>query len=170
MDWIIEAENERDLKKAQLDELQRAYDRMKEGVDAEQLALLEARLDAAKAGVAAFSVIAPFDGVVAKLNARDGSSINAGEIAVSIADFSTWVVKTKDLTEIDVVHLAEGQPVLVALDAIPGVELKGTILSIGQTYSENQGDVVYEVIVLLADTHPAMRWGMTASVSFTNEE
>ena len=62
--------------------------------------------------------------------------------------------------------LAEGQPVIVTLDALPGVELKGTILSIGQSYAENQGDVVYEVDVLLTDTDPAMRWGMTAEVKF----
>jgi multidrug efflux pump subunit AcrA (membrane-fusion protein) len=83
-DWIVEAENDLALKKARLDELQRAYDRMKDGVDADQLAVLEAQLNAAKARVAAFSVIAPFDGVVADLPARIGGSINAGEIAVTV--------------------------------------------------------------------------------------
>ena len=169
-DWIIEAGNDLALKKAKLDELQRAYDRMKDGVDKEQLALLEARLDAAQAKVAAFSVIAPFDGVVADLNAKVGSSINAGEIAVTVADFSDWVVKTTDVTEIDVVNLKEGQPVTVTFDAFPDMELKGTVLSIGQTYTQNQGDVVYEVAVLLNDANPALRWGMTSAVKFASEE
>ncbi|HSB00153.1 MAG TPA: HlyD family efflux transporter periplasmic adaptor subunit [Anaerolineales bacterium] len=168
-DWIIEAENDLALKRAKLETAQRTYDRLKDGVDAEQLAILEARLQAAKAGVAAFSVIAPFDGTVAKMNAKAGSSINAGEVAVTVADFSQWLIKTTDLTEIDVVNLSEGQPVAVTLDALPGEELKGEILSIGQSYAENQGDIVYEVTVLLTDTHPNMRWGMTASVSFVNE-
>jgi HlyD family secretion protein len=106
---------------------------------------------------------------VTELNAKLGSSINSGEPAVTIADFSQWLVRTKDLTEIDVVNLKEGEPVTVTLDAIPNVSLKGEILSIAQNYSENQGDIVYEVTILLTDTHPAMRWGMTASVSFGNE-
>jgi multidrug resistance efflux pump len=165
-DWIIEAQNDLALKKAKLDEAQKTYDRMKGGVDEDQLKVLQARLDAAKAGLAAFEVIAPFDGVVADLPAKQGGSINAGQSAVTIADFSSWLVKTTDLTEIDVVNLAEGQPVTVTLDALPEVELKGEILSIGQNYSENQGDVVYEVTILLTDTHPAMRWGMTAAVKF----
>lgn len=165
-DWITEAENDLALKTAKLEELQRAYDRMKDGVDADQLAMLEARLTAAKAKVAAFSVIAPFDGVVADLNARVGGSISAGEIAVTVADFSQWIVTTTDVTEIDVVKLKEGQPVTVTLDAIPDVKLKGEILLIGQTYSQNQGDIVYEVTVLLGETNPAMRWGMTAAVKF----
>ena len=165
-DWIIEAENDLALKKARLVEVQRAYDRTKDGVDADQLALLEAQLNAAYARVAAFSVIAPFDGVVADLNAKVGGSINAGEIAVTVADFSNWLVKTTDLTEIDVVELTEAQLVVVTLDAIPDVRLNGTVLSIGQRYTENQGDVVYEVTVLLTDTNPAMRWGMTSEVKF----
>ena len=169
-DWITEAENDLALKKAKLDEAQRAYDRLKGGTDSDQLAILEARLDAAQAGVAALTVAAPFDGVVADLNAKAGSSANLGSKAATIADFSSWLVKTTDLTELDVVNLNEGDPVVVTLDAIPDVELKGTIQSIGQTYSENQGDVVYDVTVVLNDIHPAMRWGMTANVLFQDQD
>ena len=165
-DWIIEAQNDLALKKAKLDEAQKTYDRMKGGTDADQLAVLQARLDAAQAGLAAFEVLAPFDGVVADLPAKQGGSINAGQSAVTIADFSSWLVKTTDLTEIDVVNLAEGQPVTVTLDALPDVQLKGKVLSIGQNYAENQGDIVYEVTIQLTDTDPAMRWGMTAAVKF----
>jgi multidrug efflux pump subunit AcrA (membrane-fusion protein) len=168
-DWIIEAENDLALKKAGMEAAQRTYDRLKSGVDADQLAVLEARLKAAQAGVAAFTVIAPFDGVVADMKAKAGSSINAGEIAVTVADFSEWLVKTTDLTEIDVVELSEEQPVTITLDAMPDAQLAGEILSIGQSYAENQGDVVYEVVILLTDAHPAMRWGMTAEVRFIQE-
>jgi HlyD family secretion protein len=169
-DWIIDAQNDLALKKAKLDAAQRAYDRLKGGVDAEQLEVLEARLEAAQAGVAAFSVTAPFDGVIADLPVKLGNSINAGQSAVTIADFSHWIVNTTDLTEIDVVKLKEGDPVVITLDALPGVKLKGSISSIGQTYSENQGDVVYEVSVTLNETDPAMRWGMTAEVKFDQKQ
>jgi multidrug resistance efflux pump len=165
-DWIIDAENDLALKQAKLDDAQRRYDRLKGGADAEQLPVLEAQLNAARARLAALEVTAPFDGVVADLSAKVGGSINAGEPAVTLADFSEWIVTTTDLTEIDVVQLEEGQPVTVTLDALPEVQLKGTILSIGQVYSENQGDIVYDVTIVLTDTHPAMRWGMTAAVKF----
>ena len=169
-DWIIEAENDLTLKKAKWEDLQRTYERMKGGVDKDQLAVLEARLKAAKAAVAALEVTAPFDGVVTKMNAKVGSSINAGQVAVTVADFSEWLVKTTDLTEIDVVNVNEGQPVEVTLDALPDITLKGNVLSIGQNYSENQGDIVYEVTILLTDQNPAMRWGMTAEVKFINDD
>lgn len=168
-DWIVEAKNDLALDTARVDELERAYNRMKDGMDTDQLAVLEARLNAAKAKVDAFSVTAPFDGVVADMNAKVGDSINAGEIAITVADFSAWVVKTTDVTEIDVVNLAEGQPVSITFDAFPDQERSGNIVSIGQTYTENQGDVVYEVTVMLADTDPSMRWGMTAAVQFAED-
>jgi HlyD family secretion protein len=169
--WITQAENEVDLKKAELEKVRNRVDRMKEtGVDTTELAVLEARLDAAKAEVAAFEITAPFDGLVAEMNAKAGSSIRAGEVAVTLADFSNWMVNTTDLTEIDVVELTENEPVIVTLDALPGVELNGTILAIGQTFVEDQGDITYEVTVQLNETHPAVRWGMTARVTFLNED
>jgi multidrug efflux pump subunit AcrA (membrane-fusion protein) len=168
---ITWAENDAALKKATLDKAQRTYDRMQEtGVDREQLAVLEARLNAAEAKLAAFSITAPFDGVIADLNAKVGNSIKPRETAVTVADFSNWLVETKDLTEIDVVKVIEDQPVTVKLDALPDTEFRGKIVSIGKTFSENQGDIVYKVTVLLTDTHPAIRWGMTANVTFPGKE
>ena len=165
-EWIEDAQRDLALKKALLANAQHIYDDLKDGPDAEQLPILQSRLEAAKAKVAAFTVMAPFDGIVAELRARQGSSINAGETAVVFANKSKWLAVTSDVTEIDVVKLKNGQPVTVTLDALPGVALKGKIISIGQNYSENQGDIVYKVTVLLTDTDPAMRWGMTAAVKF----
>jgi len=165
-DWIVEAQNDLALKKAKLDDAQRTFDRLKDGVDTEQLAVLEAKLNAAKAGVASLQVTAPFDGTVADLSAKTGESVNVGTAAATVADFSNWLVKTTDLTELEVVNIKEGQPVSVVLDAIPDVTLKGTVQSIGQTYSEKQGDIVYEVTIALDDTNPNIHWGMTAAVTF----
>jgi multidrug resistance efflux pump len=165
-DWIIEAQNDLALKKAKLDEAQRTYDRLKDGVDTEQLALLEARLNSAKAGVASLLVLAPFDGTVANLNAKVGESVSQSSIAATVSDFSNWFVKTTDLTELEVVNIQEGQPVTVVLDAIPDVTLNGEVQSISKTFTEKQGDVVYEVNIKLTDLHPSILWGMTAVVNF----
>ncbi len=167
---------EAELKQAQteLDSAQAEFTAAAGGSDGSSLAqarytTAQANLLAAQAALSNVELAAPFDGMVAELNAKEGSSINAGQIAVKVADFSNWLVKTTDLTEMDVVSLTTGQPVTVILDAIPDTELKGSILSIGQSYSESQGDVVYEVTILMTDSHPAMRWGMTAGVTFEDQ-
>ncbi len=119
-----------------------------------------------RAALANAEVRAPFPGIITDLNLKVGEFAASGQPVITIADNSQWVVKTTDLTEIDVVNIAEGQSVIITLDALPGVELLGNVLSISQNFSENQGDVVYEVTVLLTDQDPAMRWGMTAVVKF----
>lgn len=119
-----------------------------------------------RAALASAEVRAPFPGTITDLSLKVGEFEAAGQPVVTIADLSSWVVKTKDLTELDVVNIKEGQSATVTLDALPGVELNGSVLSISQNFSENQGDIVYEVTILLADKNPAMRWGMTAVVKF----
>jgi multidrug resistance efflux pump len=109
---------------------------------------------------------APFSGTVAKLDLKVGEPASVGTIVVTIADFSKWAIKTTDLTEIDVVNIKQGQNAIITLDALPDVKLTGTVDAIGETFSEKQGDIVYEVTVLLNDTNPNLRWGMTAEVKF----
>lgn len=144
---------------SQLSQAQKDYDILQDTTFAESSA-------GARAALANAELRSPFAGTITNLDLKAGEFAASGTPAVTVADFSAWVVKTTDLTEIDVVNIKEGQGVDVTLDAIPDVKLKGYVLSIGQNYSEKQGDVVYEVTVLLTDKHPAMRWGMTAEVHF----
>jgi multidrug efflux pump subunit AcrA (membrane-fusion protein) len=144
---------------AQLVQAQKDYDSLQDNSFAEDTA-------GARAALANAELRAPFAGTITNLDLKVGEFAASGSPVVTIADFSSWVVKTTDLTEIDVVNIKEGQPVTLTLDALPNVTLKGYVLSIGQNYSERQGDIVYKVTVLLSDKNPAMRWGMTAKVSF----
>jgi multidrug resistance efflux pump len=152
---------------------QKEYDLLSSGSDAGDKAIAEAQYEAARANLAAaqaaladVELTAPFDGTVAGLKVKTGESVTPGQIAASLADFSGWIIKTTDLTELDVVNITEGQAVLIALDAFPEEILNGKVQLIGQNYSEKQGDVVYEVTVELTDSLPDMRWGMTAVVKF----
>ncbi len=119
-----------------------------------------------RAALANAEIRAPFAGVITDLNLKVGEFEASGQPVVTLANITNWVVKTKDLTEIDVVNIKEGQPVTVKFDALPGLEFKGNVLSIDDNFTENQGDVVYEVTILLTDKDATMRWGMTAVVTF----
>src|SRR5258706_11261606 len=121
----------------------------------------------ARAALANAEVRAPFAGIIIDLKLKVGEYAASGQPVVTVADTSHWVVKTTDLTEIDVVNIKEGQSVTVKLDAIPNIELHGNVLSIGQDFTKEQGDIVYEVVVLLTDSDLNMRWGMTAEIRFT---
>ncbi len=119
-----------------------------------------------RAALANAELRAPFSGTITESDLKIGEFAASGQPVVTLADLSDWVVKTTDLTELDVVGVQEGQPVVVILDAIPDKELKGYVFKIGQGYTEKQGDIVYEVIIFLTEKIPDMRWGMTAEVRF----
>jgi multidrug resistance efflux pump len=145
--------------KSQLVQAQKDYDSLQDPSFAEDTA-------GTRAALANAEVRAPFAGTLTNLDLKVGEFTASGQPVLTVADLSGWVVKTTDLTEIDVVNLSEGQPVDITLDAIPNQTLKGNILSISQNYTERQGDIVYKVTVLLTDKNPAIRWGMTAKLKF----
>jgi multidrug resistance efflux pump len=172
-DWIIEAENDLALKKAKLEELQRAYERKKGGVDTNQQALLEARLENAKAQVTAaesnlsnYVLTAPFDGVVADMAVEIGEQVGAESRAVSIINTSSWVIETTDITELEVVDLAVGQDVTFTADALSDVTMNGVVTEISQSSFVENGDVLYTVHIAVSDVNPRVRWGMTVEMTF----
>jgi multidrug resistance efflux pump len=156
--WL---ERDAALEKAQarLTEAQKNFGDLQNGANLEETA-------GTRASLANAELSAPFSGTVAKLDLKVGEPASVGTTVVTVADFSKWVIKTTDLTEIDVVNIKQGQNVIITLDALPEVKLSGTVDAIGQTFAEKQGDIVYEITIGLNDTNPDLRWGMTAEVKF----
>jgi HlyD family secretion protein len=126
----------------------------------------EAALQSARTAAADTELHAPFAGTIAQLNVKAGETAAPGALAVQLADFSSWLVETTDLTEIKVPEIKEGQSVALTFDALPDVTLKGAVDSIGVLYQTSSGDIVYPVKIKLIDTDPRLRWGMTAAVEF----
>jgi multidrug efflux pump subunit AcrA (membrane-fusion protein) len=158
VEWL-DLESTLETAKAQFVQAQKDYDNLQDPSLAENTA-------GTRAALANAEVRAPFAGTLTNLDLKVGEFAASGKPVLTVADLSKWVVKTTDLTEINVVNLSEGQPVDLTLDAIPNVTLKGNILSIAQNYTEKQGDIVYKVTVLLTDNNPGVRWGMTAKMNF----
>lgn len=155
-----------DLKTALYEEAQRVYDRVKDGPDVDQLALLEARLDAAKANIGAFAVIAPFAGTVMEVNVTAGEQVGPEIWAVKIADTSAWYVETSDLTELEVVKIALGLKADIVPDALDDVQMTGVVESISQAYIMQGGDILYRVKIKVDEIDPRVLWGMTVEITF----
>ncbi|HZY44151.1 MAG TPA: HlyD family efflux transporter periplasmic adaptor subunit, partial [Anaerolineae bacterium] len=126
----------------------------------------ETALQLAQAQLADTVLRAPFAGSIAQLTLKVGETVGAGSPIGVLADFSGWQIVTVDLTEVKVPLISIGQSATIILDALPDVNLKGEVQSIGQLYQEKSGDVVYPLKVKLIDLDPALRWGMTAHVTF----
>ena len=126
----------------------------------------EAALRSAKTAVTDTELRAPFAATIAQLDLKAGETAAPGVPVAMLADFSGWQVETNDLTEIKVPDIQAGQAVVVTFDALPELELKGAVESIGTLFQTSSGDIVYPVKIRLIDSDPRLRWGMTVSVEF----
>jgi multidrug efflux pump subunit AcrA (membrane-fusion protein) len=159
--------------KAKLDDAQAQLKKLKDGPDGDQAALIQARLErandaaaAARAGLANLELKAPFAGTVTSIAISAGEFAQPGMVAARLADTSAWLVKTTDLTELNVAAIQPGMSAAVKFDALPDAPMTGTVQSI-ETYGENhQSDIVYTVTLRLDQPDPRLRWNMTAVVTF----
>lgn len=131
-----------------------------------RLANAQAQLAAAEAALANSELTAPFAGTVAGVMTKVGEMAAPGQPAVVLADLSSWIVETDNLTEIELPQIEVGQSVTVSFDALSGVELQGTVTAIRPLFEIRQGDVTYVVKISLDENDPRLQWGMTAVVTF----
>jgi HlyD family secretion protein len=114
------------LAQARVADAERAWEDLKDGPDPDDVALAEARLSnaeaqlaAAKAALANIELTAPFDGTVAGVMSKVGEMAAPGQPAVVLADFSSWIVETDNLTEIELPQIEVGQSVKSGKGTLP---------------------------------------------------
>jgi RND family efflux transporter MFP subunit len=108
------------------------------------LAAAKAAERVAEANLAQSEIRAPFDGVVLTKNANVGDNITPFSSAadtkgavVTIADMRTLEVEV-DVSESNISRLVMGQPVEIALDALPGERFSGVIIRMVPTIDRSK--------------------------------
>jgi multidrug efflux pump subunit AcrA (membrane-fusion protein) len=161
---VWSAAAQRDIAQARL-ELMKAGSTPEEIASAEaEVTQAEAALAAAKAALERAEMRAPFAGTVTQVNVKVGETAIQGEVIVVLATLERLQARSSDLTELDVARVAEGQAVVVTVDALPEVQMRGHVARIEEESVDYRGDVTYPVIVALDESVPELRWGMTALV------
>jgi HlyD family secretion protein len=170
-DWIIEAENDLALKKAELEDAQREYDRLLAGDNSADVIAAQAEVDAAQATVNSLSIIAPFDGEVLSVDNHMGDVVDTGELSVNLADMDHLYVETQ-VDESDIANVKLGNQAEVTLDAVPGVTLTGEVTTINPVGEVDSGLVKYKVRVELDKVNDEifLPLGTTANVVITVKE
>jgi HlyD family secretion protein len=167
-DWIIEAENDLALKKAELDEAQRTYDRLTGGNTAE-IDAAQARVEAAQATLNLARLISPFAGTVTESHVLPGDQVSAGATAFRVDNLSSLLVDV-EVSEVDINNVSIGQPVTLTFDAILGKNYHGEIVEVAQAGTVEQGVVNFTVTVELIDADSLVKPGMTAGVNIVVQE
>src|SRR5512143_389720 len=128
-DWIVDAQNDLALKKGQLDDAQRTYDRLKAGQSSQDVVAAQAKVDAAQSTVDTMSVIAPFDGEVLYVDSQPGDVVSTGTAAANMANLDHLYVEAQ-VDETDIANVKVGNQVTATLDAVPGVTRTGKVSAV----------------------------------------
>lgn len=142
------------------------------GARPEQIAAAEADVAAATAQLQQTLVTlsqtelrAPFAGTVARINVNPGEPVVQSAAAVRLADLSRWQIETEDIKELDITSIQTDKQVKLTFDALPGVELAGTVRYIRPIGEDNRGDIVYTAVIEPQTTDNRLLWNMTAVVT-----
>jgi multidrug efflux pump subunit AcrA (membrane-fusion protein) len=93
-----------------------------------------------------------------------GDTVTPGQPVITLAALTQLRARTKDLTELDVVRITEGQAATVVVEALPDIKLPGRIVRIELQAEDYRGDAVYPVTIELDEVPAGLRWGMTTLV------
>jgi HlyD family secretion protein len=168
-DEIDKADADLDLKEAQYEDAKRAYERMEDGPNPEDLAAAEARVEAAQATLNLARLIAPFAGTVTEAYPIPGDQVSPGTSGFRVDDLSNLIVDV-ELSEVDINSVSVGQEVSLSFDAILSKDYKGQVSKVSQAGNVVGGVVNFTVTIELTDADELVKPGMTAAVNIVVQE
>lgn len=165
-----------------------------DAVDSAQLALETAQsaYDDAVATADKRTVTAPASGTIVVMNAVEGAAVGSGAGAgaaatvssgasgslITIGDLSQMTVSVQ-VNEMDISKVSVGQAARATFSALPNVELDATVTRIATVSSSDASSAVsayggsvvtYAVDLLIPNPDPALKPGMTASVTISSTD
>jgi RND family efflux transporter MFP subunit len=117
----------------------------------------EQTLEKAKESLSKTEILAPFDGIVEDINMKQDDTIGQ-RMSVTGAMIESYIIRlvnTKDwrmtgvIDEVDIFKVKVGQEAVITVDALPGVELTGTVTFISPFGNQTTGVVEFPVTISL---------------------
>ena len=133
------------------------------------LAVLNSEVKLWETRVAFGDIMAPRDGVLTARHIEPGEAVEAHDTLFELAALDALVVRP-GISERDVVHLEVGQPIPVQLDALPGLELEGTLRRIFPSADAGSRLVPIEVALPADAVDRGVRPGFLARIRITVDE
>ncbi len=157
------------LAQAQLADAQRAWDLVKNGPDANAIAVAQAQVLAAQDLIDEAQLTAPFDGTITQENVIPQAIVTTGTQAFRIDNLSSLVV-TVQVTEIDINSIKAGQPATIIFDAIPNKSYAGTVVHSDLAGTVGSNSVNFSVTVQITNADALIKPGMAANVTIVTNK
>jgi HlyD family secretion protein len=120
-------------------------------------------LSDAQATLADYYVRAPFDGIIATLNANKGDSLSGGGTVATI--ITKQLSSEITLNEVDAVKVKIGDKATITFDAISGLTITGAVAQMDTLGTVSQGVVSYNVQIVFDTQDSRVRPGMSVTAA-----
>jgi HlyD family secretion protein len=150
-----------------LAELQAGTDPLQ--IQTQQLAITQAQnaLTDAQQTLSDYSIYAPFDGVMASVDAQVGQPGDTGTALGTIITNQDLAEVT--LNEVDVSKIKVGDKATLTFDAIPNLSIAGQVASIDAVGTVTQGVVDYTIKIAFATDNNQIKPGMSVSAAIVTD-
>ncbi len=164
-----------------IQEAQASLNKLKKGTDPIDLlsaqntitqrraAVIEAqnKLHDAQEALADYTIRAPFNGMIAKLNVKVHDQASPSTALATIVTHDKIAQIT--LNEVDVSKVRTGQRATLSFDALPNFTIAGTVTEVDSIGTVTQGVVNYTVKILFATEDDRIKPGMSVSASIITD-
>ncbi len=110
-----------------------------------------------------YTIRAPFDGMVAKMNVKKGDPVASGTVVAIL--ITTQRTATISLNEVDAAKIQTAQKATLSFDAIPELTIAGEVAEIDTLGTVSQGVVTYAVKILFDTQDARVKPGMSVSAA-----
>jgi HlyD family secretion protein len=172
---LAQARAQVDVAHAQRQQAEAQRDLLRAGTATEDLLVLEAQavqaraaLEEARLSLEEACLMAPYDGLVARVDIQIGDLVEAGQPAIILVDDARYHI---DLTidEADIGRVVEGQRVDLTFDAYLDANAEGLIVYISPLPDGELGIISYKVRVDITECEVPLRDGLSVSASVVTD-
>lgn len=115
-------------------------------------------------------IIAPFDGIITRVDGKIGEIVSPNTSLFSIMSTSTYEIESY-VPEVHIANITPGNKVSVTLDAYgTDIIFNAEVISIDPAETIKDGVSTYKVTMKFTDHDPRIKSGMTASVKIITKE
>lgn len=136
----------------------------------EDVTSAKAQLDSTKASLMSAQnnydnsfIRAPFDGVVAQVNVAVGDQANTATVVATLITKDKLAVIS--LNEVDAANVKVGDKATLTFDALPNLDVTGTVIQVDTLGTVSQGVVSYGAKIALDTQDDSIKSGMSVSAS-----
>ncbi|MCX6739240.1 MAG: HlyD family efflux transporter periplasmic adaptor subunit [Candidatus Parcubacteria bacterium] len=123
----------------------------------------ENTLSDARTTLSNYYLRAPFDGLVAKINAEKGDSVSSGTSIITLV--TKQQIATLSMNEVDVAKIKVGQKATLTFDAVEDLTITGEVTEVDTIGTVTQGVATYNVKIAFDTQDERIKPGMTVSAT-----